>query len=311
MTSYLEFEKPLKDIDAKIAELRSDRKVDNSDKIARLEAKKKSEIKLLYSDLSDWDRVEIARHPERPHTVDYISSMVDCFVELCGDRMFADDQSIVGGLGYIGEEPVVVIGEEKGGDTDERIKHNFGSPKPEGYRKAVRLMDMADRFGLPVVMLVDTAGAFPGADSEARGISQAIAASIRRCLDLSVPTVSVVIGEGGSGGAIALAVANEVLMLENSIYSVISPEGCAAILWKDAKYKQDAAETLKLTAPALKKLGVIDAVIPEPVGGAHRHRDEAVAAVKAAVLKFLAKFKKKSPGEIRDHRIKKFEDMAK
>jgi len=307
---YLDFEKSLKEIDARIEELRADTKVDNTAKIEKLEARKEAEIVKIYEDLTPWDKVEIARHPERPHTVDYIEGMVDNFVELAGDRMFADDQAIIGGLGIIDDIPVVVIGEEKGGDTEGRVKHNFGSPRPEGYRKAIRLMDLANRFRLPVIMLVDTAGAYPGADSEARGISQSIATSIQKCLDLEVPTISVVIGEGGSGGAIAIGVANEVLMLENSVYSVISPEGCASILWKDSKYKQDAAETLRLTATDLKGLGIIDDIIPEPTGGAHRHPETTIESLKSRLSSALVKYGKLSGAELRARRAKKFEEMT-
>ena len=305
---YLSFEGAVKKLDAQITELQNAKpSLDVAAKIRKLVDRRDAELERLYEDLDTWARVEVARHPDRPHALDFITGMADDFVELCGDRAFADDQAIVGGIGYILGRPVMIIGEEKGGTTEERLRHNFGSPKPEGYRKARRLIGLASRFGLPVVFLIDTAGAFPGAESEERGQSEAIASSIRACLDLETPSVAVVIGEGGSGGAIAIGVANSVLMLENAIYSVISPEGCASILWKSQENKTTAAEALKMTSADLLALGVIDAVIPEPAGGAHRNKIETIKRVKTLVAQELADFEK-----LRDpkaHRAYKFEHM--
>ena len=266
---YLDFEKDIKELDTKIKELQSNKNSDTK-KIKKLIEKRDEELEKLYSNLSAWNRVQVARHPDRPHAIDYINNMIDGFIELSGDRMFADDNAIVGGIGYLNSIPVMVIGQEKGHDTETRLKHNFGMSKPEGYRKAIRLMELANKFKLPVIFLVDTAGAFPGADAEARGQAQAIASSIQKCFDLDVPSICVVIGEGGSGGAIAIAVANSVMMLENSVYSVISPEGCASILWRSQDYKEEATKALKMTSHDLLELGVIDTIIDEPVGGAQR-----------------------------------------
>jgi acetyl-CoA carboxylase carboxyl transferase subunit alpha len=308
---YLDFEKNIKKLDVKIKSLESTAdKPRVKAKLDKLKAKCDEEIEKAYSDLSPWERVQVARHPERPHALNYIDGMVDGFIELHGDRMFADDQAIVGGIGYINKIPVMIIGEEKGDDTEGRIKHNFGSPKPEGYRKAIRLMGLADKFNLPVVTLVDTAGAYPGADAEARGQSQAIATSIQKCIDISVPSVAVVIGEGGSGGAIAIAVANAVFMLENSVYSVISPEGCASILWRSQDYKEEAAKALKMTADDLLELKIIDNIIAEPMGGAHRHKDEVIANVKAAVADKLAELMKLPRKQVREKRIEKLTRMT-
>ena len=304
---YLDFEKNIKDLDAKIEELNS--KNGDSKKLAKLEEKKREELSDVYEHLSAWDKVQVARHPDRPHAMDYINAIVDDFVELSGDRMFADDRAIVGGIGYIGKTPVMIIGQEKGHDMETRIEHNFGMSKPEGYRKAIRLMELANKFGLPVITLVDTAGAFPGADAEARGQSQAIATSIQKCFDLDVPSICIVIGEGGSGGAIAIAVANTVMMLENSVYSVISPEGCASILWRSQDYKEDATKALKMTAQDLLQLGVIDRIIDEPLGGAHRDREETIQRVKKAICEELQKLSK-SPRQIKEKRIEKFTKMT-
>ena len=304
---YLDFEKNIKELDAKIDELRSGDC--DGKKLAKLENKRKDELSDLYKNLSAWDKVQVARHPDRPHAVDYINEIVDDFVELSGDRMFADDKAIVGGIGYIGKTPVMIIGQEKGHDMETRIEHNFGMSKPEGYRKAIRLMELANKFKLPVVTLVDTAGAFPGADAEARGQSQAIATSIQKCFDLDVPSVCVVIGEGGSGGAIAIAVASSVMMLENSVYSVISPEGCASILWRSQDYKEDATKALRMTAQDLLQLGVIDRIIDEPLGGAHRDREQTIQNVKKAIVEELQKLMK-SPRQIKEKRIEKFTKMT-
>ena len=305
---YLDFEKNIKELDAKIKEL-EDTKKPTSKRLEKLKEKKQEELKKIYSNLTPWDRVQVARHPARPHTIDYINSMIDGFIELSGDRMFADDNAIVGGIGYLDNMPVMVIGQEKGNDTETRLKHNFGMSKPEGYRKAIRLMELANKFKLPVITFVDTAGAFPGADAEARGQSQAIATSIQKCFDINVPSICVVIGEGGSGGAIAIAVANSVMMLENSVYSVISPEGCASILWRSQDHKEDATKALKMTSHDLLELGIIDKIIEEPVGGAHRNKEETIANVKEAILTELKKLSKNFK-QSKEKRIEKFTKMT-
>lgn len=304
---YLDFEKNIKELDAKIDDLKGSD--GNEKKIKKLEEKREEELEKAYSNLTSWDRVQVARHPSRPHAIDYINSMIDDFVELAGDRMFADDKAIIGGMGYLDGTPVMVIGQEKGNDTESRIKHNFGMSKPEGYRKAIRLMELANKFNLPVITLVDTAGAFPGADAEARGQAQAIATSIQKCFDLDVPSICVVIGEGGSGGAIAIAVANTVMMLENSVYSVISPEGCASILWRNQEHKKDATKALKMTSHDLLELGIIDRIIEEPLGGAHRNREQAIKNVKEAVVAELKKLLK-APKQAKEKRIEKFTKMT-
>ncbi len=304
---YLDFEKNIKELDAKIDDLKGSD--GNEKKIKKLEEKREEELEKAYSNLTSWDRVQVARHPSRPHAIDYINSMIDDFVELAGDRMFADDKAIIGGMGYLDGTPVMVIGQEKGNDTESRIKHNFGMSKPEGYRKAIRLMELANKFNLPVITLVDTAGAFPGADAEARGQAQAIATSIQKCFDLDVPSICVVIGEGGSGGAIAIAVANTVMMLENSVYSVISPEGCASILWRSQEHKKDATKALKMTSHDLLELGIIDRVIEEPLGGAHRDKEQAIKNVKEAVVAELKKLLK-APKQAKEKRIEKFTKMT-
>lgn len=304
---YLDFEKNIKELDAKIDDLKGSD--GNEKKIKKLEEKREEELEKAYSNLTSWDRVQVARHPSRPHAIDYINSMIDDFVELAGDRMFADDKAIIGGMGYIDGTPVMVIGQEKGNDTESRIKHNFGMSKPEGYRKAIRLMELANKFNLPVITLVDTAGAFPGADAEARGQAQAIATSIQKCFDLDVPSICVVIGEGGSGGAIAIAVANTVMMLENSVYSVISPEGCASILWRSQEHKKDATKALKMTSHDLLELGIIDRIIEEPLGGAHRDKEQAIKNVKEAVVAELKKLLK-APKQAKEKRIEKFTKMT-
>ncbi|MBP3616002.1 MAG: acetyl-CoA carboxylase carboxyltransferase subunit alpha [Alphaproteobacteria bacterium] len=305
---YLDFEKNIKELDSKIKELQDDKKPDTK-KIKKLTEKRDEELSKLYSDLSSWNRVQVARHPDRPHAIDYINNMIDDFVELSGDRMFADDNAIIGGMGYLNSTPVMVIGQEKGHDTETRLKHNFGMSKPEGYRKAIRLMELANKFKLPVIFLVDTAGAFPGADAEARGQAQAIASSIQKCFDLDVPSICVVIGEGGSGGAIAIAVANSVMMLENSVYSVISPEGCASILWRSQEHKEEATKALKMTSHDLLELGIIDTIIEEPVGGAQRDREQTIENVKNAVASELKKLLK-SPKQAKEKRIEKFTKMT-
>ena len=280
MQTYLEFEKPVAELEQRIAELRAASEggdVDISGEIERLEAKAAELLQRTYAGLTPWQKTQVARHPNRPHFRDYVEQAFEEFVPLGGDRSYGDDQAILGGFARLGDRRVMLIGHEKGHDTASRIKHNFGMGKPEGYRKAIRLMDMAGRFGLPVVTLVDTSGAFPGIEAEERGQAEAIARATEACLALPVPMVAVIVGEGGSGGAVALASAERVLMLEHAVYSVISPEGCASILWRTAEKAPEAAEAMKVSAQELKKLGVIDRIVPEPVGGAHRN--QAAAAV--------------------------------
>jgi len=292
MTNYLEFEKPLAEIEGKAEELRAlgraNAEMDVEAEAAALDKKAADLLADLYRNLSPWRKCQVARHPERPHTKDYIEALFTEYTPLAGDRAFAEDDAVMGGLARFRDRPVIVLGHEKGHDTQSRIERNFGMARPEGYRKAVRLMDMADRFGLPVITLVDTPGAYPGKGAEERGQSEAIARSTQKCLQLGVPLVSVIIGEGGSGGAVALASANRVAMLEHSVYSVISPEGCASILWKDAEKMREAADALRLTAQDLKQLGVCDRIISEPRGGAHRGREKAIASVGDAIAGMLA-----------------------
>jgi acetyl-CoA carboxylase carboxyl transferase subunit alpha len=310
MKSYLDFEKPVAELQAKIAELRTlgedGDTVAIDEEVLRLEAKSDQALRELYANLTPWQKTLVARHPNRPHFVDYVRVLIEDFTPLAGDRLFGEDQAIVGGLGRFEGEPVMVIGHEKGADTETRLRHNFGMAKPEGYRKAVRLMETADRFGLPIVALVDTAGAFPGIEAEERGQAEAIARSTEACLNLTVPNVALVIGEGGSGGAIAIATANAVLMMEHAIYSVISPEGAASILWRDAAKAQEAATSMKITSADLMRLGVIDGVVPEPLGGAHRAPDEAIQAAGEAIGRALARFADMSGEQVRDERRRKF-----
>ena len=291
MTHYLEFEKPLAEIEGKAEELRAmarqNEEMDVEDEAKALDNKAQELLSELYNSLTPWRKCQVARHPERPHCKDYIAALFTEFTPLAGDRNFADDHAVIGGLARFEDQPVVVIGHEKGHDTKSRIERNFGMARPEGYRKAIRLMEMADKFGLPVITLVDTPGAYPGKGAEERGQSEAIARSTEKCLQIGVPLVSVVIGEGGSGGAVAFATANRVAMLEHSVYSVISPEGCASILWKDAEKMREAAEALRLTAQDLAKLGVNDRVIEEPLGGAHRNPDATFEAVRKAIAALL------------------------
>ncbi|MEE3360005.1 MAG: acetyl-CoA carboxylase carboxyltransferase subunit alpha [Pseudomonadota bacterium] len=314
MTQYLEFEKPLAEIDGKAEELRAraraNDEMDVADEAAALDAKAAQLLKDLYKDLTPWRKCQVARHPERPHCKDYIEALFTEFTPLAGDRNFADDLAVMGGLARFNDQPVMVIGHEKGSDTKSRIERNFGMARPEGYRKAVRLMEMAGRFGLPVITLVDTAGAYPGKGAEERGQSEAIARSTEMCLKIGVPLISVIIGEGGSGGAVAFATANRVAMLEHSIYSVISPEGCASILWKDAEKMREAAEALRLTAQDLHKLAVIDRIIKEPMGGAHRDSESTIAAVGATIAAMLADLEDKKPADLIKQRRKKFLDMG-
>ena len=314
MTNYLEFERPLAEIEGKAEELRAMGR-DNEDMDIEAEAKaldKKARALLdeLYSKLTPWRKCQVARHPDRPHCKDYIQELFQEYTPLAGDRNFADDHSIMGGLARLGDQPVVVIGHEKGHDTKARIARNFGMARPEGYRKAIRLMDLANRFGLPVISLVDTPGAYPGKGAEERGQSEAIARSTEKCLQLKVPLISVIIGEGGSGGAVAFATANRLVMLEHSIYSVISPEGCASILWKDAEKMREAAEALRLTAQDLTTLGICDQIIAEPKGGAHRDPKSTMKAVGHTLTKLLDELGKKKPDILMKDRRQKFLDMG-
>jgi acetyl-CoA carboxylase carboxyl transferase subunit alpha len=291
MTSYLDFEKPLAEIEGKAEELRAMARqsegMDVEAEAAALDRKAADMLRDLYKTLSPWRKCQVARHPDRPHCRDYISALFTEYTPLAGDRNFADDHAVMGGLARFNDRPVMVIGHEKGHDTKTRIERNFGMARPEGYRKAVRLMDMADRFGLPVITLVDTPGAYPGKGAEERGQSEAIARSTEKCLQIGVPLISIIIGEGGSGGAVAFATADRLMMLEHSIYSVISPEGCASILWKDSDKMREAAEALRLTAQDLNKLGVCDLVIKEPLGGAQRDKATTIAGVGDAISKML------------------------
>jgi acetyl-CoA carboxylase carboxyl transferase subunit alpha len=310
MRSYLDFEKPVAELEAKVEELRALGEnrdaVSISDDISRLEIKASDALKELYAKLTPWQKTLVARHPQRPHFVDYCAGLITEFTPLAGDRKFAEDEAIVGGFGRFRGQAVCVMGQEKGHNTETRIRHNFGMARPEGYRKAVRLMELADRFGLPVICFVDTAGAYPGIEAEERGQAEAIARSTEMQLSLGVPNVSVIIGEGGSGGAIAIATANKVLMLEHAIYSVISPEGAASILWRDAARAQDAATNMKITAQDLLRLGVIDGIVTEPTGGAHRDPHAAIEATGNAIEEALHDLGNMGPAELRDHRAEKF-----
>jgi len=314
MTNYLDFERPLAEIEGKAEELRAmarqNEEMDIEAEAAALDKKAADMLKDLYKSLTPWRKCQVARHPDRPHCKDYIDALFTEYTPLAGDRNFADDHAVMGGLARFDGRPVVVIGHEKGNDTKSRIERNFGMARPEGYRKAVRLMDMADKFGLPVVTLVDTPGAYPGKGAEERGQSEAIARATEKCLQLQVPLISVIIGEGGSGGAVAFATANRVAMLEHSVYSVISPEGCASILWKDAEKMREAAEALRLTAQDLHKLGVIDRIIAEPMGGAHRDRTTTIEAVGDALRTMLADLGSQKGAKFLADRRKKFLDMG-
>lgn len=309
----LDFEKDILEIEEKIEHLKllaKDEDMDITRETRRLERKLSQHINRTYMNLSAWQKAQIARHPLRPHCLDYIKAFVDDFVLLSGDRCFADDEAMVCGMGKIEGIPVVIIGQEKGNDVDSRIKYNFGMAKPEGYRKAQRMMDLADKFHLPVICFVDTAGAYPGVDAEARGQAEAIASSIEKCLQIKTPLISLIIGEGGSGGAIAIATANRVLMLEHSIYSVISPEGCASILWRSADKTKEATEALRLTAQDLKALGLIDEIIKEPLGGAHRNVSQTFAVVKETLVKQLKELMQMSGEELKTQRTEKFLKMG-
>lgn len=309
MQTYLEFEKPIAELESRVAELRETATASDIDidaEVAKLEAKSAKLLRETYSRLTPWQKTQVARHPDRPHFRDFIATITDDFMPLAGDRAFADDPAIIGGLARIDGRRVMIIGHEKGDDTASRLRHNFGMAKPEGYRKAIRLMQLADRFGLPIVTLVDTPGAFPGVQAEERGQAEAIARSTEQCLALNVPLIAVIVGEGGSGGAVALAAANRVLMFEHAVYSVISPEGCASILWRTADKAADAAEAMKVTASDLQALGVVDRVIEEPLGGAHRHPDSAMAELKQALIEEIDGCAALGPKELLAQRRAKF-----
>lgn len=314
MRSYLDFEKPVADIEAKIEELRTVASADDAvpigEELLRLESKAAKALADLYAALTPWQKTQVARHPQRPHFFDYVRALIADFTPLAGDRLFGEDHAIVGGLGRFEGRPVCVIGQEKGSDTESRLKHNFGMARPEGYRKARRLMELADRFDLPVISLVDTAGAFPGIDAEERGQAEAIARSTEACLALGTPNVAVVIGEGGSGGAVAVATANRVLMLEHAIYTVASPEASASILWRDSTRAEDAATSMKITAQDLLRFGIVDAVVPEPPGGAHRDPDLTFDATRAALTQALAAFDGQSRDAVIASRADKFLAMG-
>jgi acetyl-CoA carboxylase carboxyl transferase subunit alpha len=315
MRSYLEFEKPFANIEGKIHELKS---VDHGDddsgnlesEIARLEEKAKSTLEDLYSKLTPWHKTQIARHPDRPHFKDYLKGFITDFVPMAGDRSFSEDHAIIAGFGRFDGHSVAIIGQEKGNDTQSRLKRNFGMARPEGYRKAVRIMELADRFDVPIITIVDTAGAYPGIGAEERGQAEAIARSTAACLKVKVPVISVIIGEGGSGGAIALATANRVYMLEHSIYSVISPEAGASILWRDATRAMDVANSMRITSEDILNMGVIDGIIKEPIGGAHRSADEVIETTAETIRHALAEFANVEPDEIRRQRRDKFIDIG-
>ena len=314
MTIYLDFEKDLAEIQSKISDLEglpdssSSKNIKNEIKL--LKSKTVDILSNIYADLSPWRKCQVARHPDRPHTTDYINYIISEYTPLSGDRNFAEDLAIVGGLGRLGDTPVVVIGHEKGNSTESRIKRNFGMARPEGYRKAARLMKLADKFGLPIITFIDTPGAYPGKGAEERGQAEAIARSTQTCLEVSVPIISIIIGEGGSGGAIAMASANTLIMLEHSIYSVISPEGCASILWKNSDKMREAADALQLTAQHLKKIGVVDKVIKEPLGGAHRDKKKALEEVKKSLLEEIIAFQKIDRQKIKKQRSDKYINMG-
>ncbi len=314
MNGYLNFEKPIAEIEGKIQELRhlgDDSGVNIGDEVSRLQGKVDRLLQQTYSKLTPWQKTLVARHQHRPHCSDYIAALIEDFVPLAGDRAFGEDRAVIGGLGRFQGRSVLVVGHEKGSDTESRVAHNFGMANPEGYRKAVRLLRLAERFDIPVLTLVDTPGAYPGIGAEERGQAEAIARCLETCLDVKVPLVAMVVGEGGSGGAIALAAANRVLMMEHAIYSVISPEGCASILWRNADHAEEAAEALRLTADDLLKLGVIDGIVPEPVGGAHRDPPKAIKAAGDALAEAFAGLGGKAGAELRESRREKFLELGK
>ena len=311
--SFLDFEKPIAELEGKIEELRhlsDDGGISIADEVEKLQARVDKQLSYTYARLSAWQKVQVARHPDRPHCLDYVGTLITDFVPLAGDRSYAEDHAVIGGIGRFEGDSVVVIGQEKGNDTETRLKHNFGMARPEGYRKAQRLMGLANQFSLPVISFVDTAGAYPGIGAEERGQAEAIARSIECCLALTVPMVSIVIGEGGSGGAIAIAVADRILMLEHSVYSVISPEGCASILWRDGSHAADAANALKLTAQDLLALDIIDEVIVEPIGAAHRNRSATIEAVGLAISKNLKEVSNEDGTVLRQQRRDKYLKMG-
>jgi len=314
MRSYLDFEKPVAELEAKIEELRALESrgdaVAIGEEIERLEARAAQALKALYANLTPWQKTHVARHPQRPHCIDYVQALMTEFTPIAGDRKFGDDEAIVGGFGWFRGESLCVIGHEKGASTESRLRHNFGMARPEGYRKAARLMELAERFDVPVLSLVDTAGAYPGIGAEERGQAEAIARSTEACLQLGVPNVAVILGEGGSGGAIAIATANRVLMLEHAIYSVISPEGAASILWRDTSRAEDAATSMRITAQDMIRFGIIDGVVSEPVGGAHRDPAAAIAATGDAVAEALGQLRNMDRDAIRRHRREKFLGMG-
>ena len=313
MRHFLDFEKPIAELEGKIEELRRTTDaggIDVAEEVGKLRDKAQALLRTTYAKLTPWQKAQVARHPERPHATDYIDALIEDFTPLAGDRAYADDLAVVGGMGRFRGRAVMVLGTERGHDTDSRVKHNFGMARPEGYRKARRLMELAGRFGLPILSFVDTAGAFPGIEAEARGQAEAIARSIEAGLEAPVPFIATIIGEGGSGGAIALAAADRIVMLEHAIYSVISPEGCASILWKDAERMREAAEALRLTAQDLQKLGVIDRIVKEPVGGAQRAPRETIEAVGKAIEIMLRELAGKKPEALVRDRRAKFVEMG-
>ena len=314
MTVYLDFEKDLAEVQSKISDLESLPDSSSSknikNEIELLKSKTVDILTDLYTEMSPWRKCQVARHPDRPHTTDYIKHIISEYTPLSGDRNFAEDLAIIGGLGRLGDSPVVVLGHEKGNSTESRLQRNFGMARPEGYRKAARLMKLADKFGLPIITFIDTPGAYPGKGAEERGQAEAIARSTQTCLEVSVPIISIIIGEGGSGGAIAMASANTLIMLEHSIYSVISPEGCASILWKSSEKMREAADALKLTAQHLKELGVVDKIIKEPLGGAHRDKKKALEEVKKALLEEIITFEKIDRQKIKKLRSEKYINMG-
>ena len=313
MPSFLDFEKPIAELQGRIDELRdtaAEGSVDLAADIARLQAKSDKLLKDTFARLTPWQKTQVARHPERPHFKDYVAALFDEFVPLAGDRAFGDDQAIIGGFATFRGRKIMVLGHEKGDDTASRLRHNFGMGKPEGYRKAIRLIELADRFGLPIVTLVDTSGAFPGIQAEERGQAEAIARSTEACLNAGVPIVAAIVGEGGSGGAVALAAGNRVLMFEHAVYSVISPEGCASILWRTADKAPEAAEAMRITAQDLKSFGVIDDIVTEPLGGAHRDRATAVESLGNALSSALADLALQAPADLRKDRQAKFLKMG-
>jgi acetyl-CoA carboxylase carboxyl transferase subunit alpha len=313
--TYLDFEKPVAELESKVEELKALKgqesgSVSIDDEVAQLEEKARASLKETYSKLTPWQKTQVARHPDRPHCLDYINALIEDFVPLAGDRYYAEDAAVIGGVGRFRGRAVVAIGHEKGNDTQSRLKHNFGMARPEGYRKAVRLMQMAEKFGMPVITFVDTAGAYPGVEAEERGQAEAIARSTDACMALTVPIISVIIGEGGSGGAVAIATANRILMLEHSIYTVASPEAAASILWHDSARAKDAATSMKITAQDLAQLGIIDTIISEPVGGAHRDRQRIIGAAGNMIEKALREFDGMAGEEVRRARQEKFLAMG-